>query len=139
MMTFSTNHLNTVFAEEGKYEAFKKLTYDLNRGNEIYEYDEDGNKIQNLSGMTWNLGNEEMPVTDGKVFDLISNVVIENVVDNDYGYDMADGVLTIHTARDDSYASGNVTLQVNQYDENNNLLATGLITVYTIAEPSAAE
>lgn len=44
MMTFSTNHLNTVFAEEGKYEAFKQLTYDLNRGNEIYEYDEDGNK-----------------------------------------------------------------------------------------------
>jgi len=44
MMTFSTNHLRTVFAEEGKYDAFKKLTYDLNRGNEIYEYDEDGNK-----------------------------------------------------------------------------------------------
>ncbi len=106
---------------------------------QLTAYDENGEKIQNLSGMTWNLGNEEMPATDGKVFDLISNVVIENVVDNDYGYDMADGVLTIHTARDDSYASGWVTLQVNQYDENNNLLATGLITVYTIAEPSAAE
>ena len=44
MMTFSTEHLRKVFAEEDKYEAFKKLTYDLNRGNEIYEYDEDGNK-----------------------------------------------------------------------------------------------
>lgn len=38
---FSTEHLKNVFAEEGKYDAFKKLTYDLNHGNEIFEYDEE--------------------------------------------------------------------------------------------------
>ncbi len=41
---FSTQHLADVFAEEGKYENFKQLTYDLNHGNDIYEYDEDGNQ-----------------------------------------------------------------------------------------------
>ena len=45
MMTFSTEHLRKVFAEEDKYEAFKKLIFDLNRGNEIYEYDEDGTTL----------------------------------------------------------------------------------------------
>lgn len=44
MIKFSTNHLRTVFADEDKYENFKKLTYDLNHGNDIYEYDEDGNQ-----------------------------------------------------------------------------------------------
>lgn len=42
-MNFSTQHLRDVFAEEDKYENFRKLCYDLNHGNEIYEYDEDGN------------------------------------------------------------------------------------------------
>ena len=44
MMRFSTNHLRTIFADEDKYKNFKKLTYDLNHGNDIYEYDEDGNQ-----------------------------------------------------------------------------------------------
>ena len=38
---FSTQHLSDVFAEEGKYENFRKLCYDLNHGNEIFEYDEE--------------------------------------------------------------------------------------------------
>ena len=44
MIRFSTEHLRTVFADEDKYKNFKKLTYDLNHGNDIYEYDEDGNQ-----------------------------------------------------------------------------------------------
>ena len=42
MMTFSTQNLNNVFAEEGKYDNFKKLCFNLVRGNDIYEYDENG-------------------------------------------------------------------------------------------------
>jgi hypothetical protein len=42
MLTFSTENLRNVFSEEGKYENFKKLCYDLIRGNDIYEYDKDG-------------------------------------------------------------------------------------------------
>lgn len=41
-MVFSTQHLKNVFGKEGKYEAFKKLTYDLNHGNELFEYDDNG-------------------------------------------------------------------------------------------------
>lgn len=41
-MRFSTSHLRTVFAEEGKFEAFRQLCSDVNEGNEIFEYDEDG-------------------------------------------------------------------------------------------------
>lgn len=44
MLRFSTEHLRKIFADEEKYENFKKLTYDLNHGNDIYEYDEDGNQ-----------------------------------------------------------------------------------------------
>ena len=42
MFYFSSEHLRKVFEEEGKYEAFRNLCFDLNHGNEIYEYDEDG-------------------------------------------------------------------------------------------------
>ena len=44
MLRFSTENLRKVFADEDKYKNFKKLTYDLNHGNDIYEYDEDGNQ-----------------------------------------------------------------------------------------------
>lgn len=43
-MTFSTENLRTVFAEEGKYENFRKLCFDLVRGNDIYELDDNGNE-----------------------------------------------------------------------------------------------
>ena len=45
MMTFSTQNLNNVFAEEGKYDSFKKLCFNLIRGNDIYEYDENASDL----------------------------------------------------------------------------------------------
>lgn len=42
MMTFSTENLQRVFAEEGKYEAFRKLCSDMVKRNEIFELDENG-------------------------------------------------------------------------------------------------
>ena len=44
MMRFSTEHLRKVFEDADKYENFKKLTYNLNHGIDIYEYDDDGNQ-----------------------------------------------------------------------------------------------
>lgn len=44
MYKFSTDHLARIFADEDKYDNFKRLTYDLNHGNEIYEYDDNGNQ-----------------------------------------------------------------------------------------------
>lgn len=37
--TFSTEHLNAVFAEDGKYEAVRNLMFDLAQGREIYDGD----------------------------------------------------------------------------------------------------
>lgn len=42
IMNFSTQHLRNVFADENKYENFRKLCSDLNHGRKIFEYDEDG-------------------------------------------------------------------------------------------------
>lgn len=44
MMRFSTEHLRKVFEDADKYENFKKLTYNLNHGIDIHEYDDDGNQ-----------------------------------------------------------------------------------------------
>lgn len=43
-MNFSTEHLQKVFAEEGKYDSFRKICYNLNHGIDIYEYDDEGNE-----------------------------------------------------------------------------------------------
>lgn len=42
MLKFSTQHLRNVFSDEEKYKVFRKLCYDLNHGNEIFEYVDDG-------------------------------------------------------------------------------------------------
>ena len=39
MLRFSTDNLRKVFCDEDKYKNFKKLTYDLNHGNDIYDLD----------------------------------------------------------------------------------------------------
>ena len=104
--------------------------------SQLTAYDANGNKIANKAGMTWNLGKETIASgLDGKVFDLITSANIVNDTANDLGYAMNNGELTIYSGRSDNYASGWVTLQVNQYDANGVLLATGIITVHTFAEP----
>ena len=99
-------------------------------------YGDDGKKIANLAGMTWPLGNVTITDTDGKVFDLIESAEIVNGVEHDFGYAMNDGVLTIYSGRSDNYLSGWVTLQVNQYDKNSKLLATGSLRVHTFEDPT---
>lgn len=41
-MALNTENLRMVFAEEGKYENFKKLTHSLIHGEDIFEYDDNG-------------------------------------------------------------------------------------------------
>ena len=77
--------------------------------------------------MTWPLGNVEMAATEGKVFDLVTSSTIVNGTDHDFGYELNNGALTIYSGRTPNYCEGNVRLQVNQYDANGNLLATGTL------------
>ena len=94
---------------------------------QVTAYDEEGNKITNKAGMTWPLGNVEMAATEGKVFDLVTSSTIVNGTDHDFGYELNNGALTIYSGRTPNYCEGNVRLQVNQYDANGNLLATGTL------------
>ncbi len=104
--------------------------------SQLTAYDASGNKIANKAGMTWNLGKETITSGfDGKVFNLITSANIVNNTADSLGYAMNNGELTIYSGRSDNYASGWVTLQVNQYDANGVLLATGITTVHTFAEP----
>jgi len=105
---------------------------------QITAYDENGNKIANLAGMTRNLGNTTVTEgLDGKIFDLISSAKIVNGLDHKSGYEMADGALTVYTGSSENYASGWITLQVNQYSAEGKLLATGILTIHTFEEPNA--
>ena len=107
---------------------------------QITAYDKNGNKIANLSGMTGNLGSTTVTEGfDGKIFDLIKSAKIVNGLDNNYSYKLNNGALTVYTGKSSNYASGWFTLQVNQYDAEGNLLATGITTVYEIKEVSTAD
>ncbi len=103
--------------------------------SQLTAYDDAGVKIDNKAGMTWNLGKETVTALDGKIFDLITSAQIVNDANGELGYTMNNGELTINSGRADNYASGWVTLQVNQYDTDGTLLATGIVTVYTFVEP----
>lgn len=45
MMTFSTENLRNVFAEDNKFDKFEKLCFDLVQGNTMYDYDDNGNQV----------------------------------------------------------------------------------------------
>jgi len=106
---------------------------------QVTAYDEQDNKIANKAGMTWTLGSKKFSNVNAgnaiKVFELFESATIVNDTSYDLGYALEDGALTIYSGRSDNYASGTVRLQVNQYDANNNLLATGIIDIYTILKP----
>ncbi len=112
-------------------------TFVVYLNSQLTAYDEEGNKIQNLSGITGYLEKEEMSATDGKILDNFDSAVIVNGADYERGYEVKNGVLTVYTGSSSNYASGWVTLQVNQYDAEGNLLATGTLPVHTFDEPSA--
>ena len=97
---------------------------------QVTAYDEEGYKIANKNGMTWPLGNFGMD--ELAEMGLINSLVIVNGTDNAFGYEVADGVLTVYSGRSDSYESGNVYLQINQYNADGELLATGTLTVCTL-------
>ena len=101
---------------------------------QVTAYDEEGYKIANKAGLTWPLSNTTITELGEsvKVFDAITSATIVNGTDHDFGYTLEDGVLTIYSGRSASYESANVTVQVNQYDAEGNLLATGTVKAYTL-------
>jgi len=111
--------------------------YKVRLNAQLTAYDADGNKIPNKAGITWNAGSKDISsdALTGKVFDVVSTASIVNSTAHELGYALEDGALTLYSGRNDGYASGTVTLFVNQYNAANELVATGKITVYTFPEP----
>ena len=97
---------------------------------QVTAHDADGFVIANKNGLTWPLGHFD--IAKLSEMGLIKSAVIVNGTDHEFGYAIEDGVLTIYSGRSASYESGKIYLQINQYDAEGELLATGTITVYTI-------
>ncbi len=103
---------------------------------QLTAYDDGGNKISNMAGLTRNLGNKTIESGfDEKIFELFDSASIKNSSTDEIGYTLEDRTLTVYTGSDANYASGWLTLQVNQYDADGKILAVGNIRVHTFPEP----
>ncbi len=103
---------------------------------QLTAYDENNNKLSNWAGLTWNLGNTTINSGfDSKIFELFESAEIVNGNEHEIGYKIENDVLKVYTGSSMNFKSGWITLQVNQYDSENNLLSTGITTVHTFADP----
>lgn len=104
---------------------------------QLTAYDENDNKLSNWAGLTWNLGNTTINSDfEDKIFEIFESAEIINGNEHEIGYKIEDGVLKVYTGSSMNFKSGWITLQVNQYDSENNLLSTGITTVHTFADPA---
>ena len=112
-------------------------SFKININVQITAYDEAGEKIQNLSGMTWvadqmtvdGIAGDETAVVFDKAY---TDATIINNVNDEMGIAVENGVLTLHTGSSINYKSGTFTLFVTQYDTNGNILAIGSILLADI-------
>lgn len=103
---------------------------------QLTAYDADNNKINNLSGMTWNIENKTISSNfDSRIFDLFDSAEIINGEEHERGYTIENGVLKVYTHANVNYKSGTLTLQVNQYNAEGTILSTGITAIHTFPEP----
>ena len=71
-------------------------------------------------------------INDTVVFGKFSSVKIVNeLINGEYGYAVENGVLKVYVGDRDAY-SGDIRLQVTQYDANDNILSTGIETLGSV-------
>ena len=99
---------------------------------QLTAYNAAGEKIQNLSGMTWVAQSQKIEATNGKVLDAVNSLKIVNNIDDNRGCELKSGVLTIYTGTSTNYLTGTAKLQVVQYDANGDILAAGDILLAEI-------
>lgn len=101
-------------------------------------FDSDGNKIANLSGITFTLGESFEVGADGKVFDKIDSIEIinERTESNRPEYTISGTVLKIYTNSTDNYITGSVSVTTSQYNESGVLCAVGTLK---LAEKNAVD
>ena len=102
---------------------------------QLTAYDDSGNKIPNLSGITLALGNEKKENVSGSVnvLDEVTSAEIDNSAES-YGYGIDNGVMTVSVPGNFNYQSGTVRLTVAQYNTNDEIVAAGTIDLCTISK-----
>ena len=99
---------------------------------QLTAYDQDGNKIAKLVGITLTLNTKnytENLTGDIKILDLFESAEIVNSAD-EYNVEIVDGVLKLYVAQNANYATGIARLQVQQYDAQNNIVSCGTLNIY---------
>ena len=108
-------------------------------GAQVTSYDEDLIKIPSQSGITLTLATSKITTLteNTKVLENVTSMEIVNeYINNGLGYEIDNnGVLKVYVGPRNAL-SGWSTLQVSQYDKDGNLLATGLINLDTVPEPT---
>ena len=98
---------------------------------QLTAYDGD-TQIQNLSGITITLvkttHTDVTPSTQLKVLDTFTNFELVNNAES-YGAVIENGKLTVTSAASETYKTGTVRINVEQYDYNNEIVASGQLNI----------
>ena len=106
---------------------------------QLTAYDANGVKISNLSGITMTLSSTELTELDGsniKVLDLFNSIDITKNA-SEYGVGVNNNTLNIRLSSSANYQSGNIRLQVNQYDSTGSIVSAGTIDLATSADANS--
>ena len=99
---------------------------------QVDEYLEDGTLKPNGNGLTLVANSTKVENPGEKIFEKFNSVEIVNeYLKGEYGYAIENGVLKVFVGPRNAL-SGNISLQVTQYDANGNIVATGIATLGTI-------
>ena len=106
---------------------------------QLTAYDSDDVQIPNLSGITMVLSNNTImnPESSQDVLGLFSTVSISHNQET-YDASIVDSELQVKLATDSNYLSGNIRLQINQYDANNAIVSAGTIDIATCEDATSS-
>ncbi len=116
----------TITASDG----VEKITVSITA--QITAYDDNGDKIPNLVGITMTLSVKDITENlEGEVdiFGAFDSAEIINGAEK-YDAQIVDGVLKLYVAQSANYASGAIRLQVQQYNADGDIISCGTLQIY---------
>lgn len=120
----------TITASDG----VEKITVSITA--QITAYDDNGDKIPNLVGITMTLSVKDITENlEGEVdiFGAFDSAEIINGAEK-YDAQIVDGVLKLYVAQNANYASGPIRLQVQQYNANGDIISCGTLQIYELVK-----
>ena len=106
---------------------------------QLTAYDTNNVQISNLSGITMTISSTELTELDGssiKVFDLFNSINISKNA-SEFDASVSNNTLNIKLESSSNYKSGNIRIQVNQYDANGNIVSAGTVDIATCADATS--